>query len=106
MTKYQNLYNELRPFVSHENLKDYDTEFFKRKRPSFRFMIPYLYEFVGKKIIRKKLKDPELIEFFNILENKFHVDSSKLVKAVKKAKQTPRHFERNFLIKNINKDNF
>ena len=112
MTNYQKIYNELRAYVSKERLREYDNEFLKRKRPSYQFMIPYLYEFIGERFIRRYLKDPKLLEFFYLQEDRYHEEKeeklkhSKKMKSIREAKRTPRHFERKFLFKDIKKNDF
>ena len=75
-------------------------------------MIPYLYEFIGERFIRRYLKDPKLLEFFYLQEDRYHEEKeeklkhSKKMKSIREAKRTPRHFERNFLFKDIKKDEF
>ena len=109
MTNYQEIYNVLRPYVSLERLREYDNEFLKRKRPSYQFMIPYLYEFIGERFIRGYLKDHKLLEFFCLQEDRYHEEKveklkhSKLMKSVREAKQTPRHRDKKFLFKDIDK---
>ena len=112
MTNYQKIYNELRPYVSKERLREYDNEFLKRKRPSYQFMIPYLYEFIGERFIRRYLKDPKLLEFFYLQEDRYHeekdekLNRSKLMKSIREAKETPRHRDKKFLFKDIDKKDF
>ena len=83
------LYIGFREFVDNDRLKDYDTEFFDKKKHTYKFMIPFIYKYViiddwKKKFIFKN--NPKLLYLFNINLNKLLIKEPKWVKQLKEAK--------------------
>ena len=85
------LYIGFREFVDKDRLKDYDTDFFDKKRHTYKFMIPFIYKYVHLDDLKKKIifkKNPELLYLFNINLNKFLIKEPKWVQESKLVQPT------------------
>ena len=49
------LYIGFRDFVVSEKLKDYDNEYFSRKKPSYKFMIPFIYKYIDIETLKSEV---------------------------------------------------
>ena len=61
------LYIGFRDFVVSEKLKDYDNEYFSRKKPSYKFMIPFVYKYINIEALKSEVTNTSqtrLITFF------------------------------------------
>ena len=87
------LYIGFRDFVVSEKHKDYDNEYFSRKKHSYKFMLSFIYKYINIETLKNEVGDnsqTKLITFFLNL---------KIIKRLNKIKDMPTTAERNFLFK-------
>ena len=80
------LYLGFRKFIQKEKLRDYDNEFFEKKRHTYKFMIPFIYKYVNVDKLKNKLvnkDDISLFYFFSVYLNKLLVKEPKWLKGMK-----------------------
>ena len=85
------LYIGFREFVDNDRLKDYDAEFFDKKKHTYKFMIPFIYKYVALDDFKKKIifkKNPKLLYLFNINLNKLLIKEPKWVQETKLVQPT------------------
>ena len=98
-TDSEKLYMGFRDFVDKEKLNKYDSEYFSKKRPGFKFMIPFIYKYVDIDSLKSKVIDLNQISVIAYFLNDYCSKNSKVLKNLKKVKDEPITVERNFLFK-------
>jgi len=61
------LYTGFRDFVVSEKIKDCDNKYFSRKKPSYKFIIPFVYKYINIETLKSEFADTSqtrLITFF------------------------------------------
>ena len=98
-TDSEKLYMGFRDFVDKEKLNKYDREYFSKKRPGFKFMIPFIYKYADIDSLKSKVTDLNQISLIAYFLNDYCSKNSKVLKNLKKVKDEPITVERNFLFK-------
>ncbi len=98
-TDSEKLYMGFRDFVDKEKLNKYDSEYFSKKRPGFKFMIPFIYKYADIDSLKSKVTDLNQISLIAYFLNDYCSKNSKVLKNLKKVKDEPITVERNFLFK-------
>jgi len=93
------LYIGFRDFVVLEKLKDYDNEYFSRKKPSYKFMIPFIYKYIDIDTLKSEVTETSQTKLITFFLNDYCLRNSKLTKYLNKVKNMPTTVERNFLFK-------
>ena len=92
-------YTGFRDFVDKEKLKEYDNEYFSRKRPTYRFMIPFIYKYIDIESLQNKVTDTSHIKLITYFLNDYCLRNSKIIKSLNKVKDMPITLDINFLFK-------
>ena len=93
------LYLGFRDFVVTENLKDYDNDYFSRKKPSYKFMIPFINKYINIETLKNQVTDTSQTRLITFFLNDYCLRNSKIIKSLNKIKDLRTTVERNFLFK-------
>lgn len=91
------LYEGFRPYVPKKKLVDYDNAFLGRKVYTVKFMTALIHQYINLKYYAKHPKDPNDGYLFNFFLLDFSQRHSKITKALKEFRDTPRTIDRNFM---------
>ena len=99
MTKYQRLYNELRQFVDENKIKEYDVDFFCKKRQSKKSMNIFLNKYFDIETIKYQLTGSKsYLILSEIINSSSKADELRIIE-INKSRDIARHFDRDFLFK-------
>lgn len=93
------LYLGFRDFVVTENLKDYDNDYFSRKKPTYKFMIPFINKYINIETLKNQVTDTSQTRLITFFLNDYCLRNSKIIKSLNKIKDLRTTVERNFLFK-------
>ena len=86
-TDSESLYLGFRDFVEEKRLNEYDNEYFNKKKPGFKFMIPFIYKYVDVDSLKNKVKEPNQISLVTYFINDYCSRSLEVLKELKKIKK-------------------
>ena len=99
MTKYQRLYNELRQFVDENKIKEYDVDFFCKKRQSKKSMNIFLNKYFDIETIKYQLTGSKSYLILSEIINSSSKEDELRIIEINKSRDITRHFDRDFLFK-------
>jgi hypothetical protein len=86
-TDSEKRYMGFRDFVDKEKCNKYDNEYFSKKRPSFKFMIPFIHKYIDIEAV--KVTDKGHIDLITYFLNDYCSRESKILKGLNKLKGIP-----------------
>ncbi len=95
-------YIGFRGFVDKEKLKDYDNEYYSKKRHSYKSMIPFINKYIDIDSLQNKVTDTSPINLITYFLQDYCLRNSKIKKRWYKVKDWPPKLDRNLLFKNNN----
>ena len=99
MTKYQRLYDELRQYVEKDNVREYDVDFFSKKRQSKKSMNIFLNKYFDIETIKYQLTGSKsYLILSEIISSSFKADELR-IEEINKSRDIARHLDRDFLFK-------
>lgn len=87
ITDSESLYLGFRDFVEEKRLNEYDNEYFNKKKPGFKFMIPFIYKYVDVDSLKNKVKEPNQISLVTYFINDYCFRNLIVLKELKKIKK-------------------
>ena len=99
MTKYQRLYDELRQYVEKDKVREYDVDFFSKKRQSKKSMNLFLNKYFDIEIIKYQLTGSKSYLILSEVINSSSKEDELRITEINKSRDIARHFDRDFLFK-------
>ena len=99
MTKYQRLYDELRQYVEKDKVREYDVDFFSKKRQSKKSMNIFLNKYFDIETVKYQLTGSKSYLILSEIINSSSKDDELRIKEINKSRDIARHFDRDFLFK-------
>ena len=99
MTKYQRLYDELRQYVEKDKVREYDVDFFSKKRQSKKSMNIFLNKYFDIETIKYQLTGSKSYLILSEVINSSSKTDELRIKEINKSRDIARHFDRDFLFK-------
>ena len=99
MTKYQRLYDELRQYVEKDKVKEYDVDFFSKKRQSKKSMNLFLNKYFDIETIKYQLTGSISYLILSDIINTSSKGDKLRLKEINRCRNIARHFDRDFLFK-------
>jgi len=100
MTKYQRLYDELRQYVEKDKVREYDVDFFSKKRQSKKSMNIFLNKYFDIETIKYQLTGSKSYLILSEIINSLSKEDELRITEINKSRDIARHFDRDFLFKN------
>ena len=100
MTKYQRLYDELRQYLEKDKVKEYDVDFFSKKRQSKKSMNIFLNKYFDIETIKYQLTGSKSYLILSEIINSLSKEDDLRITEINKSRDIARHFDRDFLFKN------
>mgnify|MGYP000450846251 FL=1 len=99
MTKYQRLYDELRQYVEKDKVREYDVDFFSKKRQSKKSMNIFLNKYFDIETIKYQLTGSKSYLILSEIINSLSKEDELRITEINKSRDIARHFDRDFLFK-------
>ena len=100
MTKYQRLYDELRQYVEKDKVREYDVDFFSKKRQSKKSMNIFLNKYFDIETIKYQLTGSKSYLILSEITNSLSKEDKLRIIEINKSRDIARYFDRDFLFKN------
>ena len=99
MTKYQRLYDELRQYLEKDKVKEYDVDFFSKKRQSKKSMNLFLNKYFDIETIKYQLTGSISYLILSEIINTSSIEDKLRIKEINRSRDIARHYDRDFLFK-------
>ena len=99
MTKYQRLYDELRQYLEKDKVKEYDVDFFSKKRQSKKSMNLFLNKYFDIETIKYQLTGSKSYLILSEIINTSSIEDKLRIIEINKSRNIARHYDRDFLFK-------
>ena len=99
MTKYQRLYDELRQYLEKDKVKEYDVDFFSKKRQSKKSMNALLNKYFDIESIKYQLTGSISYLILSEIINTSSIKDKLRIIEINKSRDIARHLDRDFLFK-------